>query len=84
MDTDATGFYTTKSLTKKLPPRASLHLGDGSFLEASLKLQPNNYKFYILGTDLLYNYDAVVDYGCACVTFKVNDKYLRVFVRSRV
>ena len=78
VDTGATGFYTTRTLTKKPPPRASLHLGSGSFMEASLELQPSNYKFYILGTELLYKYDAIVDYGYAFVTFKVGNKYLRV------
>ena len=83
VDTGAPGFFTTEALRKKQdgvvsPQRASLHLGDGSFMETSLELRPTNDKFYILGCSLLYKYDAIVDYGDGSVTFKVSDKYIRI------
>ena len=82
VDTGAAGFFTTKYLmrrTKVMPKHASLLLEAGSCLNTTLQIRPTNDRFCILGRNLLYKYDAVVDYGRSLVTFKVGDKDLRIF-----
>ena len=84
LDTGAPGFYTTKLLMQKIdysvkPQYATIHLGDGSFLNTGLEVRKTNDQFFILGCNLLYKYEAVVDYSGAFITFKVGSKYLRVF-----
>ena len=86
LDTGAVHFFTSMLLIQKtnssvMPQRASLHLGDGSFLKMGLKIRPTNEREYTLGVKLLYKYDAVVDYGRSSITFKVDGKYHRVFLR---
>ena len=87
LDTGADDFYTTENLTchtysSVVPRRASLHLGDHTFLHTKLALRRTSDLEFTLGCKLFYKYDAVVDYGRALVTFKVDGKYLRVFLHQ--
>ena len=81
VDTGALGFFTTNLLKKQdgaALQTASLQLRDGSFMDTPLEVRQTQDEFYVLGCNLLHKYDAIMDYGSRLLTFKVDDKYLRV------
>ena len=61
-----------------------LNLGDGSCLQAKkVQTLKSHLHDFVLGQQLLHDYNAVVDYGLSTLTFTMGDgRYLRVVLHE--
>lgn len=65
------------------PRRVSLVLGDGSCLRAKLDTMPGDSTDFLMGEQLLYKYNALVDYAGHSLTFRMGGKHVRVNLKER-
>ncbi|XP_050721906.1 uncharacterized protein LOC127001401 [Eriocheir sinensis] len=89
IDTGSDGFYVsekyletmtrTESNATKVPKRVSIEIGGGRRLESEeVEVAPQDIVDFVMGEQLLYKYNAVVDYSNKTVTFTVDGEHLRL------